>query len=141
MKRRAFNAWFGRIGLSAALLLLLLPTTGRILQVQASDAGGGIAQHDARGNTGAPQAGHHAHHGNHAAPGIEDRGATPPDPRAAAAADCDYCPLLASLVAIAAPLAPLSVPAARVSPSVPATPRRAWLHLNGLGSRGPPLHG
>jgi len=127
--------------LSAALLLLVLPTTGRMLHASAADAPGSVAQHGAHRGSSTPQPGHHAHRG-HAVRDGDESGGQAPHPRPATGPDCDYCPLLASLVATArVPFAPQAIPAASASLTLPATPRLPWLHPNGLGSRGPPLHG
>lgn len=55
-------------------------------------------------------------------------------------ADCDYCPLLASLLLLALCLA-LCPPFRRPPSAGPrhADSRREWRHPCGLGSRGPPL--
>lgn len=128
MNTHAFQRRVGGLALLALLLLVLVPTAGRLVDATADGA--------------------HAWHGGHA-------GATPADPHAAHAArsggretprpapgdaDCDYCPLLASLLgpatilllAAAGPRAPAITPLRHA-------PRRAWLHPCGLGSRGPPL--
>ncbi|MEN1939696.1 DUF2946 family protein [Luteimonas sp. MJ174] len=126
MNAKAFQYWMGRIGLAAALLLLLVPTTTRLV--------------DAAGGAGSAQG--LAAHGGHAPHGLHDgtgRGDTRPaigDP------DCDYCPLLAALAAPAPMVVKIvALPAAAVPALAPATPRVAWLHPNGLGSRGPPRAG
>ena len=132
MNARAFQQWMGRIGLAAALLLLAVPTTGRF--VHAGMAG-------AQASVMAKGAGHHAHHASDAHEGARSGGRQAPRP-APGDSDCDYCPLLASLIGPYAALHvaadPPPVPAALVAGDAP---RLAWLHPTGLGSRGPPLHG
>lgn len=130
MNARAFQEWIGRLALLAALMLVAVPTTGRLFHVA-----GGMAH--TRVAHLAPEAGHHVH----AAPAAE--GPARQAPYAAPGdADCDYCPLLSSLVAaarFATTPAALLPPAA--TPASPAAPRLPWLHPSGLGSRGPPLFG
>lgn len=136
MKRPALSDWFSRIGLAAVLLLVLVPTAGRVLQASAADAFASVAQDDGRGG--------HAWHGHHVAHGAGEgkRQAPRPQPLPADGPDCDYCPLLASMAGVAQPvfqLQPVGAVPASLSPR--AAPRLRWLHPNGLGSRGPPLRG
>lgn len=140
MARSAFQRWMGRIGLAAVLLLLVVPTTGRVVHAQmpmepaAGDAGhegheGGHAEHVAH----QAQHGHHAHHGGQDGDGGR---AAIGDP------DCEYCPLLASLVASAAIVFDASHHAPHIAAAaVPLSPRLRWRHPSGLGSRGPPRAG
>ena len=128
------------------LLLVLVPTTGRVVHASAAAAaaadegmhrqgmhghGHGHAAHAANALHA-----HHAHHGAADGPGGSDGRPAIGDP------DCDYCPLLASMLTApdvaleAAQLARASAPAI-----APEAPRLRWLHPYGLGSRGPPLHG
>lgn len=132
MNPRAFQEWIGRLALVALLLLVALPTAGRLVHAAAA---GGHAAHSVQ----------HAAHGNHAT----HQAATPAGGRAPGQlrpapgdADCDYCPLLASLL-VAARVHFLRADAPRTPalPTLPAAPRLAWLHPSGLGSRGPPLRG
>jgi hypothetical protein len=130
MDVRAFQAWFGRLALLAALTLATVPTAGRLVHA-AGGAAHGAAAHVAL------QAGQHAHVANAAdPPALRAPLAAPGD------ADCDYCPLL-SLLVIATRFAmrPAAVLPPAASPAGPAAPRLPWLHPSGLGSRGPPLHG
>lgn len=129
MNARVFQEWIGRLALLAALMLVAVPTAGRL--VHASGAGHDAAAHLAR------QDGHQVHVASTA------DGRAPLAPLAAPGdADCDYCPLLSSLIAatcFATMPAALLPPAA--TPASPAAPRLPWLHPSGLGSRGPPLFG
>lgn len=140
MTRSAFQRWMGRIGLAAMLLLLVVPTTGRVVHAQmpmepaAGDAGheGGHSEHVAHH----AQHGHHAHHVHHGGQDRDEGRAAIGDP------DCEYCPLLASLVASAA----IAFDASRHAPHIAAaavlrSPRLRWRHPFGLGSRGPPRAG
>lgn len=126
--------------MAAVILLLVLPTAGRMLQAPGADASVTAPGHAGRDHL-APQAAH-AHHGRHAtqAAGHGEQPVLPPVP--VDGPDCDYCPLLASLVAVAQPgfALPGGAAASAVFPAR-AAPRLPWLHPNGLGSRGPPLHG
>ncbi len=122
----------GRIGLAAALLLLAVPTAGRFIHAGMAM---GHAPAAAHGD------GHHVHHAPVDA-GITragDRQAPRPAP---GDSECDYCPLLASLIgpppAFHALVVPPPVPAALAFAQAPRLP---WLHPSGLGSRGPPTHG
>lgn len=128
MNARAFQEWIGRLALLAALMLVAVPTAGRVLHVSGGTAQARIAH---------LAAGHHAH----AAPVADGRPALAPL-AAPGDADCDYCPLLSSLITatrFATTPAALLPPAA--TPASPVAPRLPWLHPSGLGSRGPPLFG
>jgi hypothetical protein len=130
MKRRALQRWMGRVGLLAALLLLLVPTTGRLLQAAANSGDTRVAYHAAHAGQG--QAGDPRQRvGN----GVRD---VPPS---AVGTDCDYCALLAALAVVRYEQLP-----ALTAGGAPAVPLRnavrlPWVHPNGLGSRGPPAHG
>lgn len=129
MNTKAFQRWMGRTGLVAALFLLLVPTTTRLL-----DAVHGV--HAAHGVHGAAHDGAHARHRLHGGAGPGETRPAIGDP------DCDYCPLLAALVAPAPVLFTLAaLPATTAPGTVPPPPSVAWLHPNGLGSRGPPRVG
>lgn len=130
MNARAFQVWTSRLALLALLLLVSVPTASRLEHT----AGHGHAA------VSAPGHGHHGHHGQHAATPRAD-GRAPPRP-APGDADCDYCPLLSSLLAsVALPFSPHIAPRLAAALPWPASPRLPWLHPSGLGSRGPPLHG
>ncbi|WP_132999328.1 DUF2946 family protein [Luteimonas arsenica] len=126
MSARALQAWMGRIGLAAALLLLAVPTVGRF--VHASP--GAAHVHG--------QAGHgHAHHSDAADPGKRH-----PSRPAPGDSDCDYCPLLAAMAALpGVPFLLAALPSAPPSCLSVGAPRLPWLYPTGLGSRGPPLRG
>ena len=138
MNPRAFQEWIGRLALVALLLLVTVPTAGRLVHAAAA---GTHAAHAVQ------QAAHegHAAHANHMA----QQAATPAGGRTAGTprpapgdADCDYCPLLASLlVAAQVSFTPADAPRTPATPTLPAAPRLAWLHPSGLGSRGPPHRG
>lgn len=123
MERSAFKRWMARTGLVAALLLVLVPTIGRVAHAAAGDAG--------------QPPGAQAHHG-HAAHAHAGHGE--PEPRPAIGdPDCDYCPLLAAMAMAADVAFDLAhVPRAVAADSAPRAPRLRWWHPNGLGSRGPP---
>jgi hypothetical protein len=120
------------LSLLAILLLAIVPTAGRM-------AGGSHAMH-AASVMADPPASHGAHHamghhgaGHHAPPAPPAQApSAPPD------GDCEYCPLLAGLVAFALP--PLALDAIDAPTRVP--PVRAFaprtLLVPGLGARGPP---
>ncbi|MGY0611277.1 MULTISPECIES: DUF2946 family protein [unclassified Luteimonas] len=126
MNAKAFQHWMGRIGLAAALLLMLVPTTTRLLE----------ATGEARVVHGP------AHDGGHGRHRLHD-GVDPGDARPAIGdPDCDYCPLLAAFTHSAPVVFKLfALPAATAPALAPAAPSVAWLHPNGLGSRGPPRIG
>lgn len=127
MKRSANGNCFGPLGLAAMLLLLLLPTTGRIWQAVAAGADRAAAHH-------VMQAVGAAH--------LDVQGGKQPLPPPPGSADCDYCPLLAAPVpSLQAMRVPPAQPGSRLSYAATPAPRRAWLHPNGLGSRGPPSQG
>lgn len=129
MNTKAFQRWMGRTGLVAALFLLLVPTTTRLLE---ATHGG----HDAYVTHGLVHDGAHARHGLQG-------GTDPSDTRPAIGdPDCDYCPLLAALVApVPVLFKPVALPAATAPGLAPYAPSIDWLHPNGLGSRGPPRVG
>lgn len=129
MRHPTLHRWMLRLGLAATMLLVLVPSLGRL-------AGHGPASTPA---PGAPT-GHamHAGHGEAHAPA----GTTIPAPTDdhARHADCDYCPLLASLLATALRPVPLLRYRDSNAPGVAdIAPRVRWRHPTGLGSRGPPL--
>ncbi|MBB6598816.1 DUF2946 family protein [Luteimonas sp. MC1825] len=128
MKRRAVQRWMARFGLAAMLLLLLVPTAGRLLQVALPDDSAHAAHHA-------------AHDAHHRAAGARHHDRDASDLPVVAGQDCHYCALLASAAAIAGPgLSPVAN-AAPASFQGRTGFRLPWLHPNGLGSRGPPLHG
>lgn len=123
-----------RLALLAMLLLALLPTAGRLLQPVAQDMPGGLGAICTTAGLkyvdlalfGAADTQHGDAH---------DRSAHGHD-----GFDCEYCPLLASLVVAVLWLALLGLHAA--ARSMPAMWRACvprWFLPYGLGSRGPPL--
>jgi len=124
------------LALAAMLLLLSLPTVGRVMAAASPDsqgawaqmctmaglklvkiAPGGVSTSLAPGSLDAPAP-------KHVVPGE----------------DCAYCPVLASLAMLLVwtLLAPLHSPQ-RALPASRRTPLRDFLHPSGLGSRGPPI--
>lgn len=132
MKRLAVQRWMARFGLAAALLLLLVPTTGRLVQAAANGGAGHAAEHPAH------DAHRHAAGPQHRARG--DQGDAPALP-AADNQDCHYCTLLASIAALPHAGLPATAPVTAEAARPRSTLLLRWLHPNGLGSRGPPLHG
>ena len=124
MKHGAFQHWMSRLGLAASLLLVLVPTLGRVAQATTAH----MAQQQAV----------HAHHGDADRTHWQSGGADSPRP-ALGDPDCDYCPLLSSLTPSmdiafnAMPLPAMGRPAA-----APRALDLRWRHPWGLGSRGPP---
>lgn len=135
IRLRAFDAGMPGLACLAALLLALVPTLGRLAGAQ-------------------PRAGGWENSGGHwtaicTAAGLEyvrlpaageGAGGDAGTPSGHAGADCDYCPLLASLLFFALCLALFPPCRRQVSSGRPgAGPCRGWRHPCGLGSRGPPL--
>lgn len=119
------------LALAAMLLLLSLPTVGRVLSASSADSQGAWAQMCTMaglklvkiapaGDVGLPD--------------------TPAPKHALPGEDCAYCPVLAGLAMLlvwtlfAAPLA-----SRRALPPWRQVPPRAFTHPSGLGSRGPPI--
>ncbi|GAB3342720.1 DUF2946 family protein [Marilutibacter aestuarii] len=141
IRSRSFQSGMLRLAFVATLLLVLLPTFGRLAEsrVQTDGSNGAdahwtaictvagiqyIALPDALAAPGHAGAGAHSGKGTPAHPG----------------ADCDYCPLLASLLVVALCWAILGPQGQRAIPTVPAPSARRWQrHPCGLGSRGPPI--
>ena len=137
MRAPPFQRLMHRLALAATFALLLVPSIGRMAQ-----AGQGEALRDAFGamctaaglvyeTTPTAQAHHQSHH-DHGAPAI-------PGAPHHGNGDCDYCPLLQTMVVAKAPalvgVATL-VPVAPATVDVAAPPQ--FRQPNGLGSRGPP---
>ncbi len=136
MHARGFHrCWLG-LALMAMMLLSLLPTIGRLAQSQAPvhAAHAGIAEVALCTVQGLKQVALSLA----SATSLSQPDAPPPRP----AHDCDYCPLLAGLVALAV-VALLFWPQALPAPATHFRDARriATRHPSGLGSRGPPLHG
>lgn len=121
MRARCFHYWISRLALAAALLLVLAPSSTRLLAAtQLLHAG---ADHDGPGAMPAT---------------VLEQGRDAPLPRATHP-DCAYCPLLGSLdqVALRTPALSPAAPAAAFAAVATIAPR-VWRHPSGLGSRGPP---
>ena len=123
------------LALAAMLLLLSLPTAGRILSASSDDAQGAWAQMCTMAGLKlvklAP--------GGEANP-LGDAPGRPAPNHLVPGEDCAYCPVLAGL----AMLLVWTLFAAPTLPSRPSTPLRRsplrdFLHPSGLGSRGPPI--
>lgn len=118
------SSLFSRLAVLAALLLALVPTSGRLYQ--------GLAETDAVSvqictleglkTLTLPAAGDDNHGG--------DSGHS--------AHDCDYCPLLSSLLAPAVFVAALPAPAGPASRPLACAGVTSDAHPCGLGARGPP---
>lgn len=120
------------------LLLVLVPTTGRVVHASAAGAVAGAEgmRGHAPGHAAHAADPRHAHRGGADGSGGSDRRAAIGDP------DCDYCPLLASMLTAPGVFLPAPPLRGASAPAIaPKAPRLRWLHPFGLGSRGPPLHG
>ncbi len=155
MKRHAPRARAAALfALMAALLLALLPATGRLLGAPSHAGESAGAAAIAQGVVPGPRHAAHAglathprpqphphsgtgHDGSVGAPGLP---AAPEDqPGHRGDGDCDYCPLLASLVILPPPQDAAGDGMRRRSRDPRATVSRiARRHPTGLGSRGPP---
>ena len=131
MRRPAFRRRMSLLALAAALLLLLVPTVGRLLAASEAQRDGLWAQMCTAAGLSWVELG--------PAPALQ------PEPHAShheggmsAGEDCAYCPLLATMLVFAVALWPalLHTPAPRRRPRRTRLPR-LW-HPCGLGSRGPP---
>ena len=130
MNARAFQEWAGRLALVALLMLAVVPSAGRLVHA-ATDAGRvhihGLAMQAHAGHVQASPAGGNDEATPRPAPGD---------------ADCDYCPLLASLLPVGqVALVPSALPLRFTAAAMPSAPRLPWSHPSGLGSRGPPVSG
>ena len=118
------------------LLLLSLPTVGRVLAGASSDSSGTWAQICTMAGLKlvkiAPDGG-----STSLVPGSPD---TPAPKHLMPGEDCAYCPMLAGLAMLLVwtLFAPLHSPQ-RALPASRRTPLRDFLHPSGLGSRGPPI--
>jgi hypothetical protein len=137
MRAAAFQRLMYRLALAATLALVLVPALGRMAQAGHAAMPAPSHEHAASHQMASHDMASHAHHGASHAPA-----STPtPTPRAPhhGGSDCDYCPLLLSLVASKAPtvVAPAVAPSPAPMPVVvvAALPYR---HPTGLRSRGPP---
>lgn len=138
MRRPTFHRLFASLGLTAMLLLSVLPTLGRLAGAQAVH-GAMPATHDAMhsmpGMSHAqhmahmPLAQHAGHSPNHDAPASGEH----------AGHDCSYCALLAGLATVPVlPASPAALHAPRASVSHRVCTRPVALRTSCLGSRGPP---
>lgn len=123
----AFHHLMSRLALVAVLLLLLLPTTGRVLGA-ASQADGAWAQMCTMAGLQLVKI------------PLVDADAGPARPAGDMPMDCDYCPLLSVLTALVLWVV-LAFPqlAAKLAAVLAAPPRYGRGHPSGLGSRGPPI--
>ena len=116
-----------RLALVAVLLLLLLPTTGRVLGA-ASQADGAWAQMCTMAGLQLVKI------------PLADADPGPARPAGEMPMDCDSCPLLSALTVVVLWVV-LAFPqlAARLAAVLAAPPRYGLGHPSGLGSRGPPI--
>jgi hypothetical protein len=130
MRNPTFHRRMTLLALAAMLLLLSLPTAGRLLAGGAESQGAWAQMCTMAGLKLVKLT-----------PGGETNPIHAPAPKPAMPGeDCAYCPVLAGLAMLLvwALLAPLQSPQ-RAVPRTRATPRRDFLHPSGLGSRGPPI--
>lgn len=130
MNTATFHRFMSRLALVAALLVMLVPATGRLLAGVEGPAVATGTHHGVVIQASEPTA------SDTAAPAMPG---TPDAPVSGHLEDCAYCPLLASLLGQPGSTTPVTH-ADRRAPrfaSADATVRRAW-HPTGLGSRGPP---
>ncbi|MCF7222514.1 DUF2946 family protein [Lysobacter sp. TLK-CK17T] len=136
---RPYQTGMLRLAFLATLLLLIVPTLGRLAESRVGADGwesagahwtaictvAGLKYVQLPGTDG----------------GMDEAGADMPGkPSGHAGADCDYCPLLASLLFLALCLGLFPPFKPQVSTGrIGAGLRREWRHPCGLGSRGPPL--
>jgi quinol-cytochrome oxidoreductase complex cytochrome b subunit len=121
-----------RLALAAIMLLLAVPTVGRLVERHESDHGALTAICTVGGLKYVGL----GHWGD--SPPLQ----TPsPDPPHHPGMDCDYCPLLASAIVLAVLVGLFPLPLARKAGArgFASVRPRTFLHPCGLGSRGPPL--
>jgi len=119
------------LALAAMLLLLSLPTVGRVMASASTDAQDAWAQMCTMAGLKLVKL----------VPGNDASPIDPPAPKPIVPGeDCAYCPVLAGLAMLLVwtLLAPLQVPR-RAMPRRVDTALRAFVHPSGLGSRGPPI--
>ena len=138
MRRPTFHRLFASLGLTAMLLLSVLPTLGRLAGTQAPH-GAVPVTHDAMQSMAGMS---HAQHMVHMSPARHAGHSPDHDAPASgehAGHDCSYCALLAGLASVPGlsglPAAP---PVSRASVSHRACSRPVELRTSCLGSRGPP---
>jgi hypothetical protein len=130
MRRPTFHRLFASLGLTAMLLLSVLPTLGRLAGAQAVH-GAMPATHDAMHSLspGMSRAQHAGHAPDHDAPASGEH----------AGHDCSYCALLAGLASVPGLSGlPAALHASRSSVPLPVSTRPVELRTSCLGSRGPP---
>jgi len=142
MTASRFQRLMHGIALAAALALVTVPTLGRVAQACRTVAPGEAwsAMCTAAGLAYVPATAPSGHHHHMASAGSMAPVAPAPHQHPHdGGGDCDYCPLLQSMVGSSA-LALL--PTAHLSPMAPQVVLRtaapAFRHPSGLGSRGPP---
>lgn len=126
MNTATFHRFMSRLALVAALLVMLVPATGRLLAGAEGTAAATVAHHGVVIQASEPTA-------------PDTAPAMPDTPVPGHLEDCAYCPLLASLISQPGPATPpphADRCAARFA-NADASLRGAW-HPTGLGSRGPP---
>lgn len=129
MRATRFHRLLHGLALVATLALVAMPPLGRVF-------GSGASAHHAVPTPEMAQ-GHHAHHAmvasGHAVPEAPQPHQHPRD------GDCDYCPLLQSMLGS---VAPSLLPTEHLAPIAPQTVFRSaapvFRNPTGLGSRGPP---
>ena len=137
MRRPTFHRLFASLGLTAMLLLSVLPTLGRLAGAQAVH--GAVPAHDAMHSMAGMT---HAEHTAHMSP-AQHAGHSPerdaPASGEHAGHDCSYCALLAGLASVPAlPGLPAALHASRASVPHRVCSRPVELRTSCLGSRGPP---
>jgi hypothetical protein len=139
MRRPTFHRLFASLGLTAMLLLSVLPTLGRLAGAQAVH-GAMPATHDAMHSLSPGMS--HAQHMAHMSPAPPAGHAPDHDAPASgehAGHDCSYCALLAGLASVPGLSGlPAALHASRSSVPLPASTRPVELRTSCLGSRGPP---
>ena len=138
MRRPTFHRMFASLGLTAMLLLSVLPTLGRLAGAQAVH-GAMPATHDAMPSMPGMS---HAQHMAHMSP-AQHAGHSPdhdaPKSGEHAGHDCSYCALLAGLASVPALAGlPTALHASSTSVPLPACNWPVELRTSCLGSRGPP---
>ena len=128
MRTPAFHRRMALLALAAMLLLLALPTVGRVLAGSSADAQGVWAQMCTMAGLKLVKI----------APDTSP--IDPPAPKPMPGDDCAYCPVLGGLVLLLAwTLFAAPQQARTTSPSWRTLLPRTFEHPSGLGSRGPPI--
>ncbi|HEY0502095.1 MAG TPA: DUF2946 family protein [Lysobacter sp.] len=131
MRNPAFHRRMTLLALAAMLLLLSLPTVGRVLSASSADSQGAWAQMCTMAGLKLVKL----------APAGDAGSLESPAPKhALPGEDCAYCPVLAGLAMLLVWTLFAAPPAARRAlPPWRQAPLRAFTHPSGLGSRGPPI--